>query len=170
MNLNAVACKTRLSRLTLSHRVGDPPPTSLVVEALFRALMRSRVSDLGHVAEQAYLGGSLEKQGPHLQAPPFLHFLRSSKSRRSAAFRIRQAKGELHRWRRKLRGNSTGRASPRCSESVKLRGNSTGRVVPRRSESVKLRGNSTGRVHRSRRSAVFRIRQAKGKLHRSHRC
>ena len=70
----------------------------------------------------------------------------------------------------KLRGNSSGRAPPRRSESVKLRGtpadarrrsesvklrgNSLGRVPPRRSESVKLRGKSSGRAAGARRRGV----------------
>ena len=64
---------------------------------------------------------------------------------RTAAFRIRQAKGELRR-------RGVPRGVPRCSESVKLRGNSTGRGPPWRC---------------TWRSAAFRIRQAKGELHRT---
>ena len=94
--------------------------------------------------------------------------------------RIRQAKGELHRARVQVQVSP-----PRCSESVNLRGNSTRHAS---SESVKLRGNSTGHASGCRlrsipnpsseggtpqgtrpgvASAVFRIRQAKGELHRT---
>ena len=110
-------------------------------------------------------------------------------------FRIRQAKGELHRARVRV-------SPPRCSESVKLRRNSTGHAVfrirqakgelhrrpcrirqakgelhrarvqvspppPRCSESVKLRCSESVKLRgNSTGHAVFRIRQAKGELHR----
>ena len=103
-------------------------------------------------------GNSTGHAPPRRSTPPW------RSTWRSAAFRIRQAKGELHRTR--LHG--VPRGVPRRSESVKLKGNSTGRTppwrstwrsaafrirqaqqgdprgVPRLSESVKLRGNSAG--------------------------
>ena len=67
----------------------------------------------------------------------------------SVAFRIRQAKGELHRARVRV-------SPPRCSESVKLRGNSTGHAV------FRIR-QAKGELHRR----PCRIHQAKGELHRA---
>ena len=74
-----------------------------------------------------------------------------------------------------LRG-TPGRASPRCSESVKLKGelhrsrrSTAFRIRQAKGELHRSRRKLKGELYRSRRSTVFRIRQAKGELHRSRR-